>query len=33
MVEGDKPNKYDSILNSEDKVKDDGVPSIDYSLT
>jgi len=33
MVEGDKPSKYDSIINTDEKIKDDGVPSIDYSVT
>ncbi|CDW90104.1 UNKNOWN [Stylonychia lemnae] len=35
MVEGDKPSKsrYDTIQNSEEKLIDDGVPSIDHSVT
>jgi hypothetical protein len=33
MVEGDRPSKYDTILNTEEKAKEDGVPSIDYSIT
>lgn len=35
MVEGDKPikSRYDTIQNSEEKSKDDGVPSIDHSVT